>query len=133
MENQNLSKASDPKVKMVRNALLLLIAAIAVIFTFNALSGSPSPDPHNGNDIEERDTGLISYSGRVKYLPPNIYPDEDIRFELVNTGGEKIILLRAIDQKLEVVENLDVVVSGIEEESLEGEKVLLVENVTIKQ
>jgi hypothetical protein len=50
------------------------------------------------------------YKGRVTYTDPNFYPLDDISYYLADDQGDTIILLKAFDEKLTVVEGLYVYV-----------------------
>jgi len=74
---------------------------------------------------------LKSFSGVVEYRSPSYYPNDKISFALVDTGGEDIILLKADDDKLEIVEGLFVTVNGKIGKTSTNEQVLNVVEVEI--
>jgi hypothetical protein len=76
---------------------------------------------------------LLSYKGKVEYLNPGFYPDDNISFSLVDSSGKQIILLRSKDQKLVIAENLFVEVKGVVTKTKDGKfSVLNVSDITIK-
>jgi len=74
------------------------------------------------------------YKGKVVYLDPHYYPNDEITFYLEGDDGKQIILLRTDDQKLEVVEGLNVIVFGKVTDTMDGkEEFLFVEKVVVKK
>jgi len=74
-----------------------------------------------------------SYTGKVMYVDPQLYPNDRISYSLVDSSNTEIILLKATDQKLAVVEGLTVVVFGeVQKTSDDTKDVLLVEKVVVK-
>ncbi len=73
------------------------------------------------------------FEGRVVYVDPRMYPMDKISYVLEDSSGKEIILLSAKDQKLTVVEGLNVVVFGDVEKSKDGKNdVLQVERVLVR-
>jgi len=73
------------------------------------------------------------YRGRVVYTDPNFYPEDEIKYYLADDNGKTIILLKAYDEKLTVVEGLYVYVFGdVEKVMGTDEDVLVVEKVVVK-
>ena len=67
------------------------------------------------------------------YVDPQLYPNDRISYSLVDSSNTEIILLKATDQKLAVVEGLTVVVFGeVQKTSDDTKDVLLVEKVVVK-
>ncbi len=92
----------------------------------------------NKNEIAEEIPIMVSptdaqeYTGIVRYTNPKLYPNDNISYYL-DVGPENDILLKASDEKLTVVEGLNVSVSGKLSKTVDGKKdVLLVEKVTVK-
>lgn len=92
----------------------------------------------NKNEIEDayeqaltKQVEQSSFTGRVIFTNPINYPGEKISFFLEGQNGEKIILLKARDSKIEVVEGLDVTVKGEVELTKGGEQVLNVKEIII--
>jgi len=86
--------------------------------------------PTNGA-VEKEST---QYKGKVVYVDPHFYPNDDVTFYLEGENGKTIILLKTNDQKLTVVEGLSVIVFGEIEETMDGkEKILNVEKIVVKK
>ncbi|MEK7595113.1 MAG: hypothetical protein AAB443_00775 [Patescibacteria group bacterium] len=68
--------------------------------------------------------------GKVVYVNPDTYPDENISYKLVDAQGKDIILLKADDDKLKFVEGATVKLKGKVERTNDGKKeVFFVEQV----
>jgi hypothetical protein len=52
------------------------------------------------------------YDGKIEYVNPGFYPNDNISYTLVDGSGKQLILLRAKDQKLVIAEGLFVKVKG---------------------
>ncbi|MCD4697019.1 MAG: hypothetical protein K8S16_12350 [Bacteroidales bacterium] len=75
----------------------------------------------------------VQYKGKVVYLDPHFYPNDEINFYLEDDNGKQVILLKTNDQKLDVVEGLSVIVFGEVEKTMNGEEdVLDVEKIVVK-
>lgn len=73
------------------------------------------------------------YEGKVVYVDPRTYPLDNISYYLEDAQGNKIVFLKANDEKLTVVEGLYVVVFGKLEKTKDGENdVLMAERVVVK-
>lgn len=82
-------------------------------------------------EVQEQESTM--YRGKVTYIDPNFYPQDDISYYLEGDDGETLILLKANDEKLTVVEGLVVYVFGeIGEVKGSDEEVLLVEKIVVK-
>ena len=83
--------------------------------------------------MEQQVVKLTEYEGKVMYVNPNFYPDEDISYVLTDSVGKDIILLRAEDKRLSIVEGLTVKLTGIVVTTKTGNnKVLQVDKVMVK-
>jgi len=75
----------------------------------------------------------IYYDGKIEYVNPGFYPNDNISFALVDGSGKLIILLRSKDQKLTIAEGLLVKVKGAMSKTKDGkEDVLNVTEVIIR-
>lgn len=73
-----------------------------------------------------------TYEGKIKYIDPNMYKEDELSFVLIDNLGNEIILLKATDDKLSVAENLSVRVHGYLTKSIDKTKdILLVERISI--
>ena len=130
MEEKNLPKNYPLKNKIITFFVLFIALTGSIVFILEKLFSDFEPtDPINGA-IEQEETGT-SYTGTVKYIPPETYTGENISYELVNDNRETIILLKSKDDKLKVVENLHVTVKGTRTKTLQGELLLIVTEVIV--
>jgi len=122
--------------------LVMYLIPLFVLFVFvgfalgNLMSGLLNKDEEiDWQKIEQLPKKeSTSYRGRVMYLDPHFYPQDDISFYLENEAGETIILLKVSDEKLTVVEGLYVLVFGELGKTEDGnEAVLTVEKVVVKK
>lgn len=82
---------------------------------------------------EKDEKESVQYKGKVVYIDPHFYPNDDVTFYLEDESGKEIILLKTNDQKLTVVEGLSVIVFGEIEETMDGEEeILIVEKIVVK-
>jgi hypothetical protein len=73
------------------------------------------------------------YQGMVKYIDVRTYPEDEITYILTDGAGKEIILLKASDQKLTIVENLNVKLYGTVTKTKDGTKdILKVERISIQ-
>ena len=76
---------------------------------------------------------LKEFQGRVRYTNPAFYPDDKVSYELVDSSGQVIVLLRSDDQKLAIAEGLVVKASGTIVKSKDGKlQILIVKELVIK-
>jgi len=67
-----------------------------------------------------------SYDGRVMYIDPKQYEADNVKYALYDTKDKEIILLKATDQKLELLEGIFVTVKGDTVMSKSGKKEILI-------
>jgi hypothetical protein len=73
------------------------------------------------------------YEGKIEYVNPGFYPNDNLSYVLSDRSGKQIILLRAKDQKLNIAEGLYVKVKGVVVKSKDGKNdILNVSEVIIK-
>lgn len=73
------------------------------------------------------------YEGRVVYVNPAYYPEDNISYALEDSSGEEAFLLASKDQKLSIAEGLNVRLTGILKKTKDGSKdVLEVDKLIIK-
>ncbi len=75
-------------------------------------------------------TALKSFEGKVTYT--GAPTEDDISYVLSDTAGKDIILLKASDSKLKIVEGLNAKVKGTVSKTKSGKDVLTVQEVSIK-
>jgi len=121
--------------------LMLYLIPLFAIFIFVGIAvGNLMPrilkndeEVINPNQVEKTNKESQEYNGKVVFVDPNFYPNDDISFYLENSDGEEIILLKTDDEKLTVVEGLNVIVFGKVEKTADGkEDVLNVEKVVVR-
>ncbi|MFC1700452.1 hypothetical protein ACFLZ4_02310 [Patescibacteria group bacterium] len=119
--------------------LIYILVALFIVFIFvGVLVGyfmTPrlSKDEMTGEDIVSPSSPKTYYEGRIEYINPEFYPLDDVSYSLVDSKGEQIFLLKALDQKLSIAEGLFVKVSGkmgrLKDKKTE---VLIVDEIVIK-
>ena len=113
--------------------LLVLLTIIFVIFTLLGIffgyivsvygKGDFTENLSNESSISNQ-SGTV-YEGRISYIDPNTYPNDDISYVLLDKGGKQIILLKAQDQKLVVAEGQFAKVTGNIIKTADGKKDVL--------
>ena len=118
-----------------------LVVTLVAVFTFFLVIGitigyykdSKLTTSENGSNNIGETVVDTNYEGRVQYVDPSFYPNEGISFELVDQNNNTIVLLKASDEKLSIVEGLFVKVNGkLSKTKSTGEDVLLVEEVILQ-
>lgn len=121
--------------------LVLYLIPLFVLFLLVGLAiGNLMPKILSNNenaqlpvDTEQTQKESTEYRGKIVYVDPNYYPNDDIEFYLEDDLGKEVILLKSNDEKLTVVEGLNVIVFGRLEKTANGEQdVLNVEKVVVK-
>lgn len=127
-----LPSFADKKTKYI---LTLCVVTIFVLISFNINNQLLK----TGKDLKENITNpqqrvsTKTYQGKVVFVEPSFYPDDQISFKLVDDFGNKKVLLKAVDDRLVVVEGLNVELSGSLTKTLnKKEDVLIVEEVMVK-
>ncbi len=67
-----------------------------------------------------------SYDGRVMYIDPKQYEEDGVKYALYDTNDREVILLKAADQKLDLLEGIFVTVKGDIVMSKSGKKQILI-------
>lgn len=121
--------------------LILFVVPLFLCFVLIGLVlGNFIPQILNKNEVtpveitpkEDLNTST-QFEGKVVYVDPRTYPLDNISFYLEDSKGNEIVLLKANDEKLTVVEGLNVIVFGKMEKTKDGENdVLMVERVVVK-
>lgn len=78
-------------------------------------------DPHSKTLSQK-----TSYDGRVMYIDPKQYEADGVKYALYDTSDKEIILLKATDQKLDLLEGIFVTVKGDIVMSKSGKRQILV-------
>lgn len=140
-----ISKLHNKDNKISKRKFIFILAGIFVVFGITGYFLAGLLTSFNGSNDEEKsrstvisnnkqeDSSKSSYKGYVKYVDPNFYPNEKISFVLNNSKGKEIILLKADDQKLQVVEGHYVTAKGVVYNSKYGDfDYLMVDEVVIE-
>jgi hypothetical protein len=114
--------------------LLYLLITVFVSFTLIGLSigyftslmlNIDETDPAQNGRNGENQLIEVSYEGRIMYVNPLLYPNDNISYSLVDGSGKELILLTATDQKLEVAEGHNVTVYGFMGKTADGKREVL--------
>ncbi len=117
----NLLRQLNAKLEsMEAKKLLVILVNIFLVFLFVGLIIGYIRDSRLKKDEMLTNTApnasltpqKNSYQGRVMYLDPKQYEADGIKYALYDTKGNEIILLKATDQKLELLEGIFVTVRG---------------------
>lgn len=140
MENL-LKRAHNTAEEYKGRKLLYLLLGIFVVFSLLGFgigaiidsNTAPKDAPASTNDSTEE----VYYEGKILYVDPEFYPNDNISYALVNSKNETIILLKgnsSTDAKLAVAEGLWGKTYGNVVQTLDGkEDVLIVDRIVLKQ
>lgn len=110
---------------------VFLIIGLVMGYIFSRVPNNVTPVAEN--EVPKTDRNLATYEGVVTYIEPFMYQTDEIKYSLLDSLGNEIILLKARDQKLEVSEGHHVIVNGTVKKLTGGKgEYLLVENLVIK-
>ena len=122
--------------KLVIFLLLLFILFILVgIYVGNII---PLRLKNNETDLETvvsevSEVEMQQYAGKVVYRDPKFFPMDDVSFLLEDDKGKEIVLLYSKDEKLTVVEGLNVIVFGALKRSNDNmHDILIVDRVVVR-
>ncbi len=135
-----LKKAHDNAEELKGRRLYLFLTATFVIFLAAGLSlgyfVNVILNKYEINPAKAKDQEISiksPYEGKVMFVDPKLYPDDQINYVLVDDNGKEIILLKSKDQKLTIAEGHHVLLEGALEKLRNGESsYLLVEKVILK-
>ncbi len=112
-----------------KKLFLLSLGFFLVFIVIGILIGQFSnliPDNKNGSEavpeVKVTETPLVEKVGKVVYVDPSLYPNDNISYKLINEKGDDIILLSASDDKLKVVEGATVKLKGRLEKTKDGSR-----------
>jgi len=119
-----------------------LIYTLSVVFVVFILVGvlvgyfmTPrlSEDEIIDDDLNPPASSKVYYEGKIEYVNPEFYPNDNVSYSLVDLDGKQIYLLKSTDQKLSIAEGLYVKVSGkISRLKDKKTEVLIVDEIIIK-
>ena len=108
-----------------------LLLGILITNITSKLLKKDEPPLNNGSGIQIKESN--QFEGKVVYVDPIIYPGEDVSYLLEDNEGNEIVLLKADDEKLTVVEGFNVVLFGKLTKSKDKKNdILMVEKIVIK-
>lgn len=118
----DLLKQFANKIEAIKGRkLLMLLIVLFVVFTIIGISigyftsgGLNKDEITQSNDIGNEVTQIEKtyLEGKIVYVNPEFYPEDNVSYKLVDSAGKEIVLLKAKDQKLSIAENLNVKVAG---------------------
>jgi hypothetical protein len=121
--------------KVLTAFILIFVVFLALgIFIGNLINPKLKEDEILKTDGTARQQEKESiYEGRIEYINPSFYPNDNLSYVLSDGSGKQIILLRAKDQKLSIAEGLYVKVRGVVAKTKDGKgDILNVSEVIIK-
>ncbi len=123
-----------PKKKLYTIALGLTILCLVVGIGVGQLPSMVSPKqettPNVNNTGQVQASDLTEKYGKVVYVSPENFPEEDISYKLIDdTTRKDIILLKAADQKLKFAEGTTAKLLGKIQKTKNNEDVLFVEKI----
>jgi len=129
-------KAEEYQGRRLLNLLLVVFLSFTLIGMgiglLIALPRRNSRPVGNGSPTATTPPEEKSYEGRVVYVDPRFYPQDDISYYLEGSDGKMLYLLKADDEKLAVAEGHYVRIFGNITKTADGEnEVLLAEKVVI--
>ena len=114
---------------MVFLSFTLIGMGIGLLIAFPRRNSTPVD---NGSPTITPPPEEKGYEGRVVYVDPRFYPEDDISYYLEGSTGERLYLLKANDEKLAVAEGHYVRIFGSFMKTADGEEdILLAEKVVI--
>ncbi len=117
-----------------KRALTILVSFFAGLSLILFILDKLFVDTSNDSIVLDAPVDIVkdAYEGRITYINPNFYPEDEITYALTSSRGDRVILLKADDDKLTVVEGLNVKVYGTLSRTLDNkEDVLIVSEVVI--
>jgi len=112
--------------------ILAVIFAIFVVmgllagYVINRLGGEAPDNSPNRVVVSAEPVSEAIYSGKVVFVDPHIFQNDEVSFKLVDEKSKDIILLKTSDQKLEVVEGQRVEARGALVKTKDGKRDILV-------
>ncbi len=116
-----------------------VLIIILIFFVFLGLGFAGGALFSSSTDFGSEPTAVqtseeLSYDGKITYVDPQLYSEEDVSYVLQDKSGKVTFLLKSRDQKLVVAEGQWASVYGTVSDSADGkEKVLTVSNIVLRQ
>jgi hypothetical protein len=112
---------------------LVFIAIGLTVGYFTSPELTEDETPNNPITKNRLDYDQKELSGKVQYIDPSFYPEDEISYRLLDKEGKQMVLLKATDEKLSIVEGLTVTVRGTRATTKDNkEEVLIVREVIFK-
>ncbi len=136
-----LKKLYDKAETLKGRRLFFIIGSLFVLFIFIGFAVGYAIIPLlNKDEIPKAESSIVIpektpvyYEGKITYVNPAFYPEDQISYSLVDSSGKEIILLKSEDQKLSIAEGLFAKVTGTKTKTKDGKTdVLNVREVIIK-
>lgn len=131
--NENLDSMGFRKLIIVLLnvfVVFLVIGLIAGYIRESTLKQAEPPKLDQSTDFNQNSRN--SYEGRVTFIDPLLYKEDNVKFALYDTSDREIILLKAADQKLDLLEGMFVELTGNTVKTKDGQNnILIVSEVTM--
>ena len=120
----NFIRNLHDKTENLKGKELIVVLSLAIIFPLivGILLQNFTSGLLNDTEIGKEEIDVVEvvdtkarYEGKVVYVDPKLYPNDNISYSLVDKQGDELILLmesRLDEAKLTVVEGLDVIIFG---------------------
>ena len=114
-----------------KKILVLFIVIFAVCVPLGILIGNSIKPRLNEDEMQatlknaQVKAKPVYYDGKIEYVNPGYYPNDNISFALVDGSGKQIILLKSKDQTLTIAENNFVKVRGTITKTKDGKSDVL--------
>jgi hypothetical protein len=129
------AKADEYKGRRLARLLAVIFFLFVVIGTVGGMiyNTASIPTLTNNTDGTVEQVEEKHYEGRITYVNPNFYPNDDVSYSLTDGSGETVVLLTAEDQKLVVSEGHYAKVYGSLKKTEDGkEDILVVDRLVIQ-
>jgi len=123
-----------------KKLVILLLSLLVVFLTLGILlgqlptllNGKTNTDTKTSETTTTNSQALVERAGKVVYSDPSLFPKDEISYKLIDSDGKLVILLKAGDDKLKVIEGATVRLKGKLQKTTDGSEVLVVEQVIFK-
>lgn len=139
----NLLSDLHEKSEQLKGHRLVMVLAIVIVVSLSVgilidkatqrlLNNRENTNSSQNTDNQQADQ-FKEFEGKVVFVDPRTYPIDEISYYLADSEGNTIVLLKAYDEKLPVVEGLFVKVFGEVKKTHDNkEDILYVEKVIIR-
>lgn len=117
--------------KKFLSLISLIVLIVLTIFAFSLLNKNEVDSNPVVPDVSSNAERF--YEGKITYVDPRMYPQDNISYILADASGNEVILLKASDEKLQVSEGHYAKVYGNLSKTKDRKKdILLVNSVRIQ-